>query len=302
MTIVLTPYMKLQGIFASIATPFDYKGDIYPAKVQHNVEKWNRTALAGYIVCSSAGEGVLLSSEEKILVWKMVAQHAAPDRILIADAGVEGVRETVALANQAAALGYKAVLCGVPHHYKTMMYGAGCQMLYYRAVADRSGVPVIIHNAPPYTGVDIASETIATLSEHPNIAGAIESGTPSGRLRQTSEAARKGFQLLTGSASGVWEALQAGAHGAAISFASAAPYAAIAIWEAFRTREEDAGFDWQARIAHPSVLVTDLYGVPGLKHAMDLNGYYGGPPRLPLVALPKAAQAEIDEAFRDLKG
>ena len=42
---------------------------------------------------------------------------------------------------------------------------------------------------------------------------------------------------LTGSAGGIWEALQAGAHGAVISFASAAPYAAIAIWEAFRTRE-----------------------------------------------------------------
>ncbi|MDQ6706037.1 MAG: dihydrodipicolinate synthase family protein [Acidobacteriota bacterium] len=302
MTIVLTPYMKLQGIFAAITTPFDYKGDIYPAKVQHNVEKWNRTALAGYVVCSSAGEGVLLSPEEKISVWKMVAQHAGLDRILIADAGVEGVRETVALANHAAGLGYKAVLCGVPHHYKTMMYGTDAQMLYYRAVADRSEVPVIIHNAPHYTGVDVSSETIAQLSEHPNIAGVIESGTPASRLRQTSEAARNGFQLLTGSAGGIWEALQAGAHGAAISFACAAPYAAIAIWEAFRTREHDAGLDWQARIAHPSVLVTDLYGVPGLKYAMDLNGYYGGPPRLPLVALPNEARAEIEEAFRDLKG
>ncbi len=294
--------MKLQGIFAAIATPFDYKGDIYAAKVQHNVEKWNRTALAGYLVCSSAGEGVLLSAEEKVLVWNMVAQHAAPDRILIADAGVEGVRETVALANQAAGLGYKAVLCGVPHHYKTMMYGAEAQMLYYRAVADQSGVPVIVHNAPSYSGIDVRAETIARLSEHPNIAGVVESGTPAGRLRQTSEGARKGFQLLTGSAASVWEALQAGAHGAVISFASAAPYAAIAIWEAFRTREEDAGLDWQARIAHASVMVTDLYGVPGLKHAMDLNGYYGGPPRLPLVAVPNAARTEIEEAFRDLKG
>lgn len=294
--------MKLQGIFAAIATPFDYKGDIYPAKIQHNVEKWNRTSLSGYVVCSSAGEGALLSGEEKMQVWKMVAQHAAPDRILIADAGVEGVRETVVLANHAAVLGYKAVLCGVPHHYKTTMYGAGPQMLYYRAVADQCLVPVIIHNAPGHTGVDIAAETIATLSGHPNIAGVIESGTPAGRLRQTSVIARKDFQLLTGSADALWEALQAGAHGAAISFASAAPYAAIAIWEAFRTREEDAGLDWQARIAHPSVLVSDVYGVPGLKHAMDINGYYGGPPRLPLASLPKAAQTEIDEAFRDLKG
>jgi len=294
--------MKLQGIFAAIATPFDYKGDLYATKIQHNVEKWNQASLAGYLVCASAGEGVLLTAEEKTRVWEMVAKHAAPERLLLADATAEGVRESAALANEAARLGYHAAVCGVPHHYKTTLHGAEAQMLYYRAVADQSKIPVIIYNAPPYVGVDVSSETIAALSHHPNIAGAIENGTPAARLRQIAQGARKGFQLLTGSASGVWEALRAGAHGAAISFASAAPYSAIAIWEAFRSREEDAGLDWQARIAHPSVLVTDLYGVPGLKYAMDLNGYYGGPPRLPLSIPATEARREIEEAFRDLKG
>ncbi|MDQ6705670.1 MAG: dihydrodipicolinate synthase family protein [Acidobacteriota bacterium] len=294
--------MKLQGIFAAITTPFDYKGDVYATKVQHNVEKWNQTSLAGYLVCSSAGEGVLLTAEEKIRVWEMVAKCAAKERLLLADATAEGVRESAALANEAARLGYHGVVCGVPHHYKTTMNGAAGQMLYYRAVADESKIPVIVHNSPPCTGADVLAETVAVLSQHPNIAGAIEGGTAAVRLRQIAQGARKGFQLLTGSASGVWEALQAGAHGAVISFASAAPYSAIAIWEAFRSREEDAGLDWQARIAHPSVLVTDLYGVPGLKHAMDLNGFYGGPPRLPLSVPAIDAKREIEEAFRDLKG
>jgi 4-hydroxy-2-oxoglutarate aldolase len=96
--------------------------------------------------------------------------------------------------------------------------------------------------------------------------------------------------------------LRAGANGAVTAFASAAPYATIAIWEAFRTREEEAGVDWQTRISHPSILVTDMYGVPGLKHAMDVNGYYGGPPRLPFVPVSADARSEIEHAFRDLKG
>jgi 4-hydroxy-2-oxoglutarate aldolase len=50
------------------------------------------------------------------------------------------------------------------------------------------------------------------------------------------------------------------------------------------------------------VLVTTRYGIPGLKHAMDLNGYYGGPPRLPLTVPCPEAREEIEEAFRDLKG
>jgi 4-hydroxy-2-oxoglutarate aldolase len=93
-----------------------------------------------------------------------------------------------------------------------------------------------------------------------------------------------------------------GACGAILSFANAAPYSCIAIWEAHLKREEAAGMDWQNRIAHAARLVTVKYGIPGLKYAMDLNGYYGGPPRLPLSVPGPEARKEIEEAFRDLKG
>jgi 4-hydroxy-2-oxoglutarate aldolase len=57
--------MKLQGIFPPITTPFDHAGNIYATKVQHNVEKWNRTALSGYVVMGSTGESVMLTPDEK---------------------------------------------------------------------------------------------------------------------------------------------------------------------------------------------------------------------------------------------
>jgi 4-hydroxy-2-oxoglutarate aldolase len=182
------------------------------------------------------------------------------------------------------------------------MYGPETQMLFFRALADQSPVPVLIHNAPQMTGVDLLPETAAALACHPNIAGVIETGTPASRVAQLRSLVPKEFGVLAGTESQVWESLKAGANGAALPFASAAPYAAIAIWEAFRTREDEAGLDWQGRISHPSILATDMYGVPGLKHAMDLNGYYGGPPRLPFVPVSPDARREIEDAFRDLKG
>jgi 4-hydroxy-2-oxoglutarate aldolase len=108
--------------------------------------------------------------------------------------------------------------------------------------------------------------------------------------------------VLVGNAPTLWPALLMGASGAILAFANAAPYATIAIWEAYRTREEEAARDWQNRIARAAVLVTTKYGIPGLKHAMDLNGYYGGPPRLPLSVPTPEAKREIEEAFKDLKG
>jgi 4-hydroxy-2-oxoglutarate aldolase len=294
--------MKIQGIYAAAATPFDHTGAMYRVKVQHNFEKWSRTSLAGFIVGSLAGEGPLLDAEEKVELLRLARPHVPLDRVLIADVSEEGVHIAVKLARAAAEAGAHAVVSAVPHQYRNLMYGPETQMLFFRALADQCPVPVLIHNAPQMTGVDVSAETVAKLAEHPNIAGAIETGTPVSRIAQIRTLVPKEFGLLAGTESQVWESLKSGASGAALPFASAAPYAAIAIWEAFRTREEEAGLDWQGRIAHPSILVTDMYGVPGLKHAMDLNGYYGGPPRLPFVPVSLDARREIEDAFRDLKG
>ena len=294
--------MKLQGIFPPIATPFDHNGEIYAAKIQHNVEKWNRTTLSGYVVCGSTGESVMLTPEEKFSLWEMVATHADSGKLLIAGTGVESVRETVWLTNRAADLGYKAAMVRTPHYYKNLVGNAAAQALYFRSVADQAKVPLIIYNWPQTTGVDIPPEAVAALSEHPNIIAIKESSGNLEKVMQMIREVRPGFQVLVGSAPTLWPSLLMGACGAILAYANAAPYSTIAIWEAYRTRDEAAGLDWQNRIARAAWLVTARYGIPGLKHAMDLNGYYGGLSRLPLVNPTPEAKREIEEAFRDLKG
>jgi dihydrodipicolinate synthase/N-acetylneuraminate lyase len=226
--------MKLQGIFAALATPFDYKGEVYKVKVQHNVEKWNRVGVAGYAVATRIGEGGLLTFDERVELFKLVKESAAPERVLLADVTREGVKESLMLAERAAELGYHGVLCTTPF------------------VGDKAPLPVVTE-----------------------------------------------LPVMLDSAAGLWTALKSGAPGCVLGFASAAPYASVAIWEAFRTREEEAGLDWQQRIARPSELVAD---VAALKYAMDLNGYYGGLPRLPLPPVSREAKGVLEEAFRDLKG
>jgi 4-hydroxy-2-oxoglutarate aldolase len=294
--------MKLHGIFPPIATPFDHKGDLYRVKVQHNVEKWNKTPLAGYAVCGSTGESVYLTTDEKIKMWEWVAEYADSGKLLIAGTGVEGVRETVALTNQAAELGYKVAMVRTPHYYKNLVNQCAAQVLYFRAVADQAKIPVMIYNWPQATGVDIMPEAVAMLSEHPNIIAIKESSGSIEKVMQMIRETRAGFQVLTGSAPTLAPCLSVGCVGAVLAFANAAPYAAISIYEAHRTREAAAALDWQNRIARAAQLVTVKYGVPGLKYAMDLNGYYGGAPRLPLTVLRPEQQREIEQGFDGIKG
>lgn len=293
--------LKLNGIFPPIATPFNYEGEIYKTKIRHNVERWNRVGLAGYVVCGSTGESVHLTFEEKLEVFALVAEAAAPEKLLLCGTGVESVRETVALTNRAAEMGYKAAMVRTPHYYKNLIARGDAQALYFRAVADQSKIPLMIYNWPQATGVDIPADTVTALSEHPNIIAIKESSGNLEKVAQMIRTVRTGFQVLVGSAPTLYPSLMMGAVGAVLAYANAAPYSVIAIWEAFRTREYEAALDWQRRIAHAATLVTAKHGIPGLKHAMDLNGYYGGPPRLPLTPPSPEAKREIEQAFADLK-
>jgi len=293
--------MKLHGIFPATATPFDHNGDLYKVKVQHNIEKWNRTGLAGYLVTGSTGETPYLTAEEKIQLWEWVAQYAAPNKILLAGSGAESVRESVRLTNRAAELGYKAGLVLAPHYYRAMMSRMETQILFFRAVADQAKIPILLYHFPQVTGIDLTPDAVATLSEHPNIIGMKDS---SGNLEGTKKflaAAKPGFQVLTGSSSVLADSLAAGCSGAILALANAIPYACISIYEAHRTREYDAAQDWQKRIACASSLIAAKHGIPGLKYAMDLKGYYGGPTRLPLTVVTPDAKREIEQAFEGIK-
>lgn len=292
--------MKLQGIFPALTTSFDHEGKLYKPKVLHNVEKLNRIALAGYVVCGSTAETPFLNFDERMQLMEWVHSAADDKKTLIAGVGAESVNETVRIANRAAEMGYHAALALTPFYYRAQMYRPETQALFFRAVADRAKLPVLLYNIPQVTGCDLPVDTIAALSEHPNIAGMKDSSGNLEKLEQTVKAVKQGFQVASGSSMNFGTALQKGASGAVLAIANAIPYACVTIWEAFRMRQQEAAEDWEARILPASKLIATKYGIPGLKHAMDLNGYYGGPPRLPFVPPDPEAKIEIERAFDGL--
>src|SRR4051794_16981771 len=65
------PCLKLHGIFIDTTTPFDHAGELYRVKIEHNIDKWNQTSVAGYVIGGFAGEGSLLAADEKAELWKV---------------------------------------------------------------------------------------------------------------------------------------------------------------------------------------------------------------------------------------
>jgi 4-hydroxy-2-oxoglutarate aldolase len=269
--------------------------------VLHNVGKFNDVALTGYVVCGSTGETPLLGTDERLELMSWVREASAERKVLIAGVGAESVVETVRVANRAADLGYHAALVLTPFYYRVQMYRPETQLLFFRAVADQSKIPVLLYNIPQVTGYTLPPESVAALAEHPNIIGMKDSSGDLENLEKTLKAVKPGFQILSGSGANFGDALRLGATGAILAIANAIPYACVTVWEAYRTREHDAAKDWQERLIPAARAVATQHGIPGLKYAMDLNGYYGGPPRLPFVPPSPEAKAEIEKLMADLR-
>ena len=166
--------MLLSGIFPPITTPFYPDGEVYYKKIESNVERYSRTPVAGIVVQGSTGEAILLSDQERRDVLKAALAAAAPNKVMIAGTGIESAHETLRLTEYAAELGYDAAMLRTPHYYKKQMLPANL-LAYYRTVADRSALPIIIYNFPQATGYDIPAEVVIELAGHPNVVAIKES-------------------------------------------------------------------------------------------------------------------------------
>src|ERR1700688_3764797 len=166
--------MLLSGIFPPITTPFYPEGEVYYKKIESNVERYSRTPVAGIVAQGSTGEAVFLSDQERRDVLKAALSAAAPNKVMVAGTGSESARETLQLTEYAAELGYDVAMVRTPHYYKKQMLPAN-MLAFYRTVADRSALPIIIYNFPPATGYDMPAEVVIELAGHPNIIGIKES-------------------------------------------------------------------------------------------------------------------------------
>jgi 4-hydroxy-2-oxoglutarate aldolase len=181
--------MLLHGVLPPITTPFYPDGNVYYKKLEHNVERYSRTPVAGLVVLGSTGEAIMLSDQERRDVLKVARDTAAPNKVLIAGTGIESAMETLRLTEYAAELGYDIAMVRTPHYYKKQMASANL-LAFYRTVADRSPLPVIIYNFPQATGYDMPAEVVIELAEHPNLIGIKESSGDVEKVRKIVEGTR----------------------------------------------------------------------------------------------------------------
>ena len=283
--------LDLHGIFPPITTPF-INGKVAYDKLASNVEKWNTTGLKGFVVLGSNGEYVYLSEEEKRTVVDTVIQAAAEEMLIIAGTGCESTTETLKLTEDCARLGAHAALVVTPHYYAGRMK-EDALMRHFSELADRSPIPILLYNVPKFTHINMAADFVAGLSEHPNITGLKDS---SGNVIQLGEIINRvagDFNVMVGTAGVLFSGLTIGGVGGVCALANVAPQACVKIFDLVKEGDLDAAGKLQLKMIPVNQAVTAIYGVPGLKAAMDMLGYFGGDPRLPLLPSAEQEKSEI---------
>jgi 4-hydroxy-2-oxoglutarate aldolase len=291
--------MQISGIFPALVTPFDSAGAVSLSALKHNIALYNQTAVAGMVALGSTGESVMLSREEADSILIAAKESAAPGKLLIAGTGAESTAETIARTKRAAALGYQLALVKTPYYYKPV-YCPENFLHHYRAVADASSIPILLYSVPQFTGIALETPEIFALAQHPNIIGIKDSSGVIQRVAEVVAGAPAEFQVLTGGASVIYPALAVGARGAILALASALPEKCAQLFEFFKAGQHDRAKALQLRLAQASKRIVSESGIAGVKFVMDLRGYRGGVPRLPLLPLSEEKKQQITAILSDL--
>ena len=283
---------KVRGVFAPISTPF-INDEVAFDQFKKNIKKYSRTPLNGYLVLGSNGESKSLTEDEKMKLLEIVLQEKAADQLVMAGTGYESTRQTIAFSKKAQQLGADLVSLVTPSYFKKSLTDDAL-IGYYTQVAEALSIPVFAYNAPGFTGLTLSAAVIETISQHPNIGG-MKDTSPAG-LAGYLEVCGDDFAVLAGSMNTLFIGLSLGASGGVISLANAFPEPCCALYQAFTGGDIATARQVHSKLFRLNKAVSGASGVAGVKYAMELGGYHGGNPRLPLLPIKDADKQRIKDA------
>ena len=267
--------------------------------------------VAGITTQGSNGEAVHLSHSERNLITsttrKALDDANYGDMPLIVGCGAQSTKETIELCHEAASAGGDYALVLPPGYYQGL-FSKETIMNFFRDVASSSPIPILIYNYPgAVSGLDLNSDAIIELSQHPNIVGCKLTCGNTGKLNRIAAATRaatpsepgSGFMCMGGSVDFTLQTLIGGGSGVIGGMANIAPRACVKLIELFEAGELKEARKLQAIVARGDWAAIQG-GIIGTKSALMSYFEYGGYARKPLPRPGKEENRKWRNAFEEL--
>lgn len=285
------------GTATAIVTPFTAGGvDI---KALEALADWQiESGVSALIACGTTGEPSTMDEDEWALVAKTVIRVAAGRVPVIVGTGGNNTAHVIKLAQQARAMGAAAQLCVTPYYNKTSPEGL---VAHYTAIADDGSLPIIIYNVPGRTGLNMAPETLGTLSHNPMIIGMKEASADLTRVADMMRLCEGRIAFYSGSDEVVIPLMSLGGLGVVSVVSNVAPALMVHMTAAMLKGDVKTAGALQLKMM-PLIhaLFVEVNPIPA-KAALAMLGRCENRVRLPLVPMSQKNRAVLEQAMRGLE-
>lgn len=269
------------GIATALVTPMTRGGIDFPA-LGRMIEKQITSGIRGLVVLGSTGEAATLSEAERQEVIRFAVRQTAGRVPLIAGTGASDTKTAVTLSCQAAKEGADGLLVITPYCNKATQKG---MYAHFRTVAEAAGIPVILYNVPGRTGCRLLPETVAALSEIPEIVGIKEADEDFGHTAKLAAACRGRATLYGGCDDRLVPLFSLGAAGAISVVSNLLPGRVCGLYRNFCRGDTAAAAAGQAALLPlTEALFCEVNPIP-VKAALAMMGECRNLLRLPLTPL-----------------
>jgi 4-hydroxy-tetrahydrodipicolinate synthase len=284
-------------VSTAMVTPFDHKGNIDFAKTTKLVNYLIENGTDSLVVAGTTGESPTLSTEEKLALFRHVAEAADGRVPVVAGTGSNNTHSSIELTEKAGETGVDAIMLVAPYYNKPNQEGL---YQHFKAVAESTSLPVMLYNVPGRAVAKIAAETIVKLSKLPNVVAVKEASGDLDAMTEIIANTDEDFALYSGDDALALPILAIGGTGV-VSVASHV----IGNEMQQMIASFEKGDVAQAAKAHQKLLpiMNAMFAAPSptpVKTALQLKGLDVGSVRLPLVPLSEQERAALTNVLQSI--
>jgi 4-hydroxy-tetrahydrodipicolinate synthase len=281
---------KLSGYAPAVPTPFDDDDNVDVARFADFCEAQIREGATALVVCGTTGEApTLRPAEHHVLV--RIAVDVARGRVpVIAGTGSNSTANAIELTKDAEAGGADAILSVVPYYNKPVQAGL---YAHFRAIAQSTGLPVILYDVPSRTACGLADETIARLAELPQIIGLKDATGDVNRPSRLRSLVGAEFRLLSGDDATALAFLAQGGNGCISVTSNVAPALCRTMFLACRQGALSKAHQFAVPFAQLTAALFREASPAPVKYALSLLGFMSARVRLPLVELSEQSRPNL---------
>jgi 4-hydroxy-tetrahydrodipicolinate synthase len=281
---------RIAGYAPALPTPFDKTGGIDVEAFEELCNRQIQHGATALVVCGTTGEAPTLTPAEHITLVQTAVRVARGQVPVIAGAGSNSTSHAIELTQEAAAAGADGILSVVPYYNKPTQAGL---YEHFRAIAQSSGLPIILYDVPSRTACGLADETVARLAELPRIIGLKDATGDVTRPLRLQSLVGQNFRLLTGDDATALAFISQGGHGCISVTSNVIPGVCRNMFLACRQGQTASAQRWAAPVAKLTAILFQESSPAPLKYALSLLGLMSAHVRLPLVEVTAQTQAGL---------